>query len=67
VAVFEPGDGRLAGAHSAREFGLGEASAQPSLQQFGGNLELRRERIILGLDLGVGEQPRLELFDWIVM
>jgi hypothetical protein len=63
VAIFQPGDGGLAGAHPAREFGLGEACAKASPEQLGGNLELRGERVILGLDLGVGEQAGLELFE----
>jgi hypothetical protein len=46
VAIFQPGDGGLAGAHPFREFGLGQARAQPGPQQFCGNLELRRERVI---------------------
>src|SRR5258705_6903228 len=37
--------------------------AQASPEQLGGNLELRSERVILGLDLGVGEQAGLELFE----
>jgi hypothetical protein len=30
----------------------------------GGNLELRRERAMLGLDLGIGEQAGLEFFEF---
>jgi hypothetical protein len=37
--------------------------AQASPQQLGGNLELRRERVILGLDLGIGEQTGFQLFE----
>jgi hypothetical protein len=63
VTVFQPGDRGLAGAHPGREFGLGEACAQASPEQFGGNLELRRQRVILGLDPGVGEQAGFQLFE----
>jgi len=38
--------------------------AQARPEQFGGNLELRRQRVILGFDPGVGEQAGLELFEW---
>jgi hypothetical protein len=34
-----------------------------SPQQLGGDLELRGERVIFCLDLGVGEQTGLELFE----
>src|ERR1700688_3228403 len=50
-------------AHPHREFGLREACAQASPEQFGGNLELRRQRFILGLDLGVGEKVGFQLFE----
>ena len=50
-----------------RALGLRQARAQASPEQLGGNLELRRERIILGLDLRVGEQAGLQLSSWIVM
>jgi hypothetical protein len=63
VTVFQPGNRGLAGAHPGREFGLGEARAQPSPEQFGGNLELRRERVILGLDPGIGEQAGFQLLE----
>jgi hypothetical protein len=48
VTIFKPGDGGLAGAHSGREFGLGEARAQASPEQLGGNLELQSERVMGG-------------------
>jgi hypothetical protein len=63
MTVFQPGDRGSAGAHPGREFGLGEARAQASPEQFGGNPELRRQRVILGLDPGVGEQAGFELFE----
>jgi hypothetical protein len=63
VAVFEPGDGGLAGAHPDRKFGLAEARTQASPEQLGGNLELRRQCVILGLDPGVSEQTGLKLFE----
>lgn len=67
MTVFQAGDRGLAGAHPGRKLGLGEAGAQPSPEQFGGDLELRRQRVILGLDSGVGEQAGFQLFDWMVM
>src|SRR6267154_1354107 len=63
VTVFQPGDGGLAGAHPGRQFGLRQPCAQASPEQRGGNLELRRERVILGLAPGVGEQPGFQLFE----
>jgi hypothetical protein len=40
---------------------LGKARPQTSLES--GNLELRSERIIFGLDLGVGQQTSLKLLE----
>jgi hypothetical protein len=37
--------------------------ALASPQQLGGNLELRSERVIFGLDLGVGEQTGFQFFE----
>jgi hypothetical protein len=62
VTIFKPRDGGLAGAHPGRKLGLRQARAQASPEQLGGDLELRREGIIRGLDLRVGEQAGLELF-----
>src|SRR5712691_11129004 len=64
LTALKAGDGGLAGAHPGGQFGLGEACSQASLEQLGGNLELRSERVILGLDLGVGEQTSLEFLEW---
>jgi hypothetical protein len=63
LAILKSGNRGLAGAHPGREFGLGEARPQPSPEQLGGNLELRSERVILGLDPGVGEQTGFQLFE----
>ena len=51
LAVFKPRDGGLAGVRPVRKLGLRQARAQASAEQLGGNLELRRERVILCLDL----------------
>jgi hypothetical protein len=67
VTIFEPGYRRLAGAHPGREFGLGEACAQASPEQLGGNLELRRERVMLGLDLGLASRRALSFSNRIVI
>ena len=64
LAALQSGNGGLAGTHPGSQFGLGQPGPQASLDQLGGNLELRGERVVFGLDLGVGEQTRLELFDW---
>src|SRR5690242_2131976 len=64
LATLQPCDGGLAGAHPASQLGLREPGPQASPQQLGGNLELWSERIILGLDLRIGEQTSLELFEW---
>src|SRR5262245_51869017 len=64
LAALQTGNGRLAGAQPGSHLGLGEPRSQASPEQFGGNLELRSERIILGLDLGVGKQTSLELLEW---
>src|SRR5882757_6623292 len=63
VTIFKPGDGGLAGAHPGREFGLREACTKARPKQLGSNLELRSQRVILGFDLGVGEQSGFELFE----
>src|SRR6266849_1312944 len=64
LAALQSGNGGLAGPHPASQFSLREARPQTSLEQFGRNLELRSERVILGLDLGVGQQASLELLEW---
>src|SRR3984893_9198924 len=64
LAALQSGDGGLAGPHPGSQFGLGEASTQTRPEQLGGNLELRSERIILGLDFWVGQQTSLELLEW---
>src|SRR5207244_2391035 len=53
LTAFESGDRGLAGPHPRGQFGLGQARAQASPEQLGGNLELRGERVILSLDLRV--------------
>src|SRR6266702_2168896 len=63
LTTLEAGDRGLAGAHPGGQLGLGEASSQASTEQLGGNLEFRSERVILGLDLGVGQQTSLELLE----
>ena len=49
-AALQPDDGGLAGPHPGGQFGLGEAGPQTRPDQLGGNLELRGERIVRGLD-----------------
>src|SRR5713226_8184296 len=63
LAALQPGDGGLAGTHPGSELGLGQAGAQASPQQLGGNLELGGERVVFGLDLGISEQTSLELLE----
>src|SRR5712691_11918516 len=64
LAALQSGDGGLAGAHAGGELGLGQPGPQASPEQLRGNLELGSERVILGLDLRVGQQAGLELLEW---
>src|ERR1700720_4160442 len=64
MPALQARDGGLAGAHTCGEFRLREPGAQTRADQFGGNLEFRRQRVVFGLYLGIGQQTSLELLEW---
>ena len=43
------------------------AANSACVEQLRGNLELRRERILFGLDLGIGQETRLSSSNRMVM
>src|ERR1700676_2808556 len=63
LTAFQSGDGGLAGSHKGSQLDLREARPQARSEQLDGDLELRGERVILGPDLGVGQETGLELFE----
>ena len=63
LTAFKPGDRGLAGPHPGSQLSLREACAQASPEQLGGDLELRRERVILRPDFRAAQKASLELFE----
>jgi len=63
LAAFKPGDRGLAGPHPLSQFGLRQTRAQASPEQLGSDLELRRERVILRLDLRIGQETSFDLLE----
>src|SRR5256885_13101785 len=61
--AFQPCNGGLARPHTRSKFGLRETSAQPRFEEFSGNLELWSECIILGFNIGVGQETSLEFLE----